>query len=293
MTATTALVLDARADLGEGALWDSRAGVLYWVDIMVGRLHVFDPARGDDRVFEIGQHVGTVVPRRSGGVLLALHHGIAAFDPETGKLDVLCDPEADRPGNRFNDGKCDPAGRFWAGTMAIDCSAGKGSLYRLDADRSLHRVLSPVSVSNGIVWSLDARTMYYTDTLSREVWAFDYDLATGAIANRRTAIRIPEADGLPDGMTIDAEGMLWVAHWGGGRVTRWDPRAGRLLDTIRVPASQVTSCAFGGPDLGTLYITSARRGLDANALAREPMAGALFCAKLDVIRGVPATEYAG
>jgi sugar lactone lactonase YvrE len=201
---------------------------------------------------------------------------------------MLCDPEGNRPEIRFNDGKCDPAGRFWAGTMAVAENAAIGSLFCLFADGHVERKLTGVRISNGIVWSLDHRTLYYIDSPRRIVDAFDYDLDTGAIANRRTAIDVHPEMGYPDGATLDAEGMLWIAHFGGARVTRWNPRTGQHLGTIALPASNITSCAFGGPKLDRLYITSASIGLKN----REPQAGALFCVDAGV-GGIPACEFAG
>jgi sugar lactone lactonase YvrE len=286
------LVLDARAMLGEGAFWDAERRRLLWVDILGCKLRIFDPATKENRTIDLDQHVGAVVPRRAGGVALALHHGFALMDLESGQLTMIHDPEADRPRNRFNDGKCDPAGRFWAGTISLDDEPGVAALYRMDADRCVHCVLEGVSISNGLAWSLDRRRMYYIDTPTREVATFDYDDATGAIAGRRVAIRVPESMGAPDGMTIDSEGMLWVALWGGGQVGRWDPATGRLLDTIAVPARLVTSCALGGPRLDELYITTARVGLSADELARQPLSGGLFRAPVPV-PGLPLPGYAG
>jgi len=286
---TVELVLDARAQLGEGAIWDTGRQVLYWVDITGQKLHEFDPATGRNRTWEMGQTVGTVVPRRAGGVLVAVSDGFAAFDLETGKLEVIADPEADSPETRFNDGKCDPAGRFWAGTMSTKGVAEAGSLYVLDTDHRVRKMAEKVSTSNGLVWSLDQRTMYYIDTRLQRVDAFDYDLATGNIANRRVAVPIPEDQGRPDGMTLDAEGMIWVAHWEGWRVTRWNPVTAELLATIKVPVARVTSCAFGGVNLDVLYITTARPAKDDPA---QPHAGSLFVVQPGV-RGLPAFMYAG
>jgi len=292
MNHTVSLVLDARAKLGEGAIWDFRQQRLLWVDIENRQLHVFDPATGTDRALDMGQRIGTVVPRRSGGAIVALENGFYAVDLVTGALQFLCDPEADRPDNRFNDGKCDPAGRLWAGTMSLQGQRQQGALWRLDADLSTHKMLAPVSTSNGIVWTPDARTMLYIDTPTGRVDAFDFDNATGAIANRRTAITIPAGMGHPDGSTLDAEGMLWIAHWDGGCITRWDPQTGKLLLTIPVPAQHVTSCAFGGRDLDDLYITTARIGLNDAQLAGQPHAGSVFHTRPGV-RGLPAVEFAG
>ncbi|HKE98640.1 MAG TPA: SMP-30/gluconolactonase/LRE family protein [Actinomycetes bacterium] len=263
------VVVDARARLGEGPAWDARSGELIWVDILAGRVHRFDPASGADRFVEVGRHVGVAVPRAAGGLLLAVRGGFAVLGDD-GTLAPVADVEADRPGNRMNDGKCDPRGRLWAGTVADDERPGAGALYRLDPDRSVHRMLGGVSISNGLAWSADGATMYYVDSPSQGVDAFDYDPGSGAIARRRRVVSIPRRDGTPDGMAIDDDGCLWVALWGGGRVRRHTPD-GRPDAQVELPASQVTSCAFGGPDRGDLYVTSAARGL-----AGEPLAGALF-----------------
>ena len=286
------LVLDAKATLGEGALWDSRQQRLLWVDIEQNEVHVFNPADDTDRVHSMGQMVGAVVPRRSGGWMLAVHHGFAFFDPESGKFSLLNDPEHHLTDNRFNDGKCDPAGRFWAGTMSLIRQPNSGSLYCMDVDCSVRQMLTEVTTSNGIVWSLDHSTMFYIDTGTHQVAAFDYDIETAEIANRRVIVEVPESDGKPDGMTIDSEGMLWVAHWNGGRVTQWNPESGSLEQTIPIPASRVTSCAFGGPNLDDLYITTARTGLGQDELAEQPHAGGLFRVRPGA-RGIDAYEFAG
>ncbi len=286
------LVLDAKATLGEGAIWDARAGRLYWVDIEAGRLHVFDPGDGSDRVFELGQSVSTVVPRTRGGVMLALEHGFAALDLQTGQLTPAGGPAEPLGGLRFNDGKCDPAGRFWAGTISLDRQPGAACLYCLEPDGQVRTMLRGVTNSNGLAWGPDYRTMYYIDTPTCAVAAFDYERATGRIESPRTVIAIPPERGKPDGMTIDAEGMLWIALWGGGCVQRWDPHSGRLLATLAVPARRVSSCALGGPALDDLYVTTARIGMSPAELAAEPHAGGLFRARPGV-SGVPAFEYAG
>lgn len=286
------LVLDSQATLGEGPIWSAREQCLYWVDIEAGRLHTFDPHVQVDRVAELGEMIGTVVPRRSGGVMLAMHHGFAAYDPHTATLTRWSDPEAHLPRNRFNDGKCDPAGRFWAGTLSLDRQPNAASLYCLEADGRVRTMLQGVTNSNGIAWSLDSTAMYYIDTPTLRVMQFDYDLVSGQIENPRTAITIPTGDGKPDGMTIDADGMLWIALWGGGCVGRWNPRTGECLACLDVPARQVTACAFGGPDLTDLYITTARIGLSEADVAAQPLAGGLFRARPGVA-GVTAFEFAG
>jgi sugar lactone lactonase YvrE len=290
---TAELVLDAEAELGEGPLWDVARQRLWWVDIEPGLLHCFDPATGDDDMYAIDQRIGTVVVRRSGGLMLAVEQGFAAYDIDSRKLTVIHDPEAHLPGNRFNDGKCDPAGRFWAGTMDMSGERrASGGLYSLDADGTVTKHVEDVQVSNGIVWTSDASTMYYIDTHTCRVDAFDYDTGSGRISNRRPVVRVPEDRGKPDGMAIDGDDNIWVAHWDGWCVAGYDPRTGETLAHIQVPAKQVTACAFGGPDLDQLYITTARTGQSDEALKDQPHAGSLFLARPGV-RGVPANSYAG
>jgi sugar lactone lactonase YvrE len=292
MSDNVKVLVDAHALVGEGPLWDEDQGVLYWVDILSNKLYIYEPTSGENRAFDVGQHVGTVVLRASGGVMLAVYDGFAAYDLASQTLTMINDPEADLPNNRFNDGKCDPAGRFWAGSMAYNEQSTQGSLYRLDPDLSVHKMLSNIGISNGIVWSLDQRMMYYIDSTAHTVRAFDYNNATGDISNERVVITVPQEMGLPDGMAIDTEGMLWVAHFGGGTVRRWDPDTGQVLTTIELPATQITACAFGDQNLDTLYITSAATRLDDAALAKQPHAGALFSVKPGV-RGVPTFKFAG
>jgi sugar lactone lactonase YvrE len=286
------LLIDAQAALGEGALWDPSSGILYWVDIDGGLLHAYEPQRGTDQVFPLGEMVSAVVVRRKGGLMLALRHGLAHFSPASGRLEIVAQPDKDRPNNRFNDGKCDPAGRFWVGTMDLALTPEAASLYCLDIDGSMRRVLTGVTCSNGIVWTRDARTMYYIDTPTREIAAFDYSVTTGEVSNRRAAIRVPERLGYPDGMCIDADDKLWVAMWGGSAVTHWDPVTGELVAAYALPVSQVTSCAFGGANLDELYVTSARAHLSCRSLALEPYAGGLFRLKPGA-SGVPCPPYLG
>ena len=293
---TASLLWEAGADLGEGALWDGRQQVLLWVDINRKEVHRYDPATGRDRKIVLDRKVGTVVPRRSGGLVVALEDRLCALNPDAGGpghpvLTVLAAPEPD-PGAdpaqlRFNDGKCDPRGRFWVGTM------GEGAaLYCLDTDGTCTRKLGGIRCSNGIAWNKARDTMYYIDSPTREIWAFPYDDGTGALGEKRVIVQVPEGYGVADGATLDAEGMLWAAHWGGSRVCRWNPDTGALLREIHVPAAHVTSCAFGGENLETLYITTARAGLSEEELREQPLAGALFQVKPGV-RGIPAYAYGG
>ncbi len=292
MSLKAVLLIDAHALVGEGPIWDADANVLWWVDIMSSELYAYDPQTGENRKWNVGQHVGTVVQRAAGGLMLAVQDGFAAFDPASGALEMLADPEANLPGNRFNDGKCDPAGRFWAGSMAYEDQSEQGSVYRMDTDHSVHRMIGDIGISNGIIWSLDARTMYYTDSLDFAIRAYDYDAATGGISNERVIIDIPKAMGFADGFTIDEEGMLWVAHYGAGRVRRWNPDTATVLAEIDLPAVGVTACAFGGPGLDQLFITSASLRLNDAEKAQQPHAGGLFVAEVGV-RGLAADKYGG
>ena len=292
MSLKAELLIDAHALVGEGPIWDGDANVLWWVDIMASELYAYDPARGENRRWDIGQHVGTVVQRASGGLMLALQDGFAAFEPESSTLEVISEPEAHLPGNRFNDGKCDPGGRFWAGSMAYEDQLGQGSVYRLDRDHSVHKMIEDIGISNGIIWSLDAKTMYYTDSLDFAIRAYDFEIETGGISSERIAIDIPKEMGFADGFTIDEEGMLWVAHYGGGRVLRWNPDTATVLAEIELPTVGVTACAFGGPGLDRLYITTASFRLSEAEKAQQPHAGGLFVAEPGV-RGVAADKYEG
>ena len=284
-------ILHAQAALGEGALWNPETKQLYWVDIEGRALHIFDPATGQDRHLPTGKRVGTVVPMHGGNVLVALQTGIYRLDTTTGALTRLADPITDE-NLRFNDGKCDPAGRFWVGTFDLQQRPHAGTLYRFDPDGRTHVMLRHITNSNGIAWSLDRRTMYYIDTPTMAVQAFDYDNASGEIDDPRVIIRFPTGRGGPDGMTIDAEGKLWVAVWGGGCVHRYDPATGVLLQVVAVPAPFTSSCAFGGPELKTLFITSARGGLPLQQLAEFPLSGNVFAAQPGVA-GVPACFFGG
>jgi sugar lactone lactonase YvrE len=286
------LVVDSRAALGEGPCWDHRSGLLYWVDIEGMRVHWFDPQTNEDRWIQLQQMVGAAVPRQSDGLIAALANGIHLLDLETERLTLVGDPESGLELNRFNDGKCDAAGRFWAGTMGLRGRKQAGSLYCIEPDRTIRKVIGGVSISNGIGWSPDGRTMYYIDTPRKTVAAYPYDPATGTLGDERIAVVIPEGQGGPDGMTVDVQGNLWVAQWGGWQVSCWNPDTGERLASIPVPAAQVSSCAFGGPNLDELYITTARTGLSEEALAKQPHAGGIFRFKPGV-QGMPAHFYAG
>ncbi|XEC92641.1 SMP-30/gluconolactonase/LRE family protein [Paenibacillus tarimensis] len=286
------LVHDTFAELGEGPSWDERNQVLYWVDITGKKLHMYNPQAKENKTVDTGKYIGAVVPRRSGGVVMALQDGFYAYHFETGEISLIGKPEDQKPGTRFNDGKCDAAGRFWAGTMSLNGTPEMGALYCLDTDFSIRKVIDNVSVSNGITWSPDHKKMYYIDSDTKQVVAYDFDLETAAISNRKVIIDLTDGNVFPDGMTSDEEGMLWIALWDGHSVTRWNPNTGERLETVHVPAARSSSCIFGGPALNELYITSARIGLNEEALSKQPSAGGLFTARMDV-KGLPTYAFGG
>jgi sugar lactone lactonase YvrE len=273
--AAVELVLDARADLGEGPRWDSAQQRLLWVDIMRGRVHAFTPSTGACRNVAVGRPVGALACCRDGSLVLAVAGGFARLDLDSETFEMQAAVEADRPQDRMNDGACDSAGRFWAGTMALDEGPGAGALYRLDPDLTVHTMLTGVTISNGLDWSLDGRRMYYVDSPTRRIDVFDFDAATGSIANRRTFASVPADAGVPDGLTVDAAGFVWLALWGGAALRRFAPD-GTLERVVPLPVTHPTSCAFGGAALDELYITTARRPLTAEEKARQPQAGGVF-----------------
>jgi sugar lactone lactonase YvrE len=272
------LVADAHAQLGEGPLWDARTSELLWVDILAGVVHRFDPATGSDRAFDAGSYVGAVVPRARGGYALAVAAGFALADDDGYVTPLVAVGHDDAV--RMNDGACDSAGRFWAGSMRLDEASGGGCLYRLDAEHRVDAICPGVTISNGIAWSLDDTRLYYADTPTSRIDVFDFDPVGGTVSGRRVLTAV---EGFPDGLVVDAEGFLWVAFWGGGQVRRYSPQ-GHLADVIEVPAANTTKCAFGGPELADLYITT--------AAGEEPHAGGLFVAQPGVA-GLPANAYAG
>ena len=284
-------VLQAQADLAEGPHWWAEKGVLLWVDIEASRVGLFDPVTGLNRFLVVPSHVGAVVPMSDGELLVATAQGFVRLHPDSGVVSSLQDPEDDRPGNRFNDGKCDPWGRFWAGSMAYNFAAGAGSLWRVNADFSCVRQRQGLTISNGLAWSQDRGTLYLIDSPTRQVLAFPLTPSGDLLGEATACITIPKAwDALPDGMCIDAEGKLWIALFGGGAVTRWDPVSGLLLERLELPCRQVTSCCFGGPNLDQLFVTTARQEMDAAAIKAEPLAGGLFQAEVGV-KGLPAACF--
>lgn len=282
---------DAHAELGEGPMWDPAGQCLYWVDILRGHVHRVDADTRTARVFAVGRMVGSVAPTTAGDLVLAVQGGFARLDPATGQVRPVADADVGRPDIRMNDGACDPAGRFWAGTMALDERPRAGRLYRLDSDGTVHTMLDEVSISNGIDWTDDGARMYYIDTPTSAIDLFDFDLASGRIANRRTFVRIPPEDGFPDGLTLDADGNVWVALWGGSAVHCYAPDGVRQT-IVRVPAPYPTSCAFGGADLRDLFITTATIKMTGAERAAQPSAGGVFVTRPGVA-GRPPHRFKG
>ena len=291
MTAEPELVLDARAELGEGPIWDDARERLLFVDIMRGHVHEFDPSTGEDRVIEVGQPVGAIAPTVRGDWVIAAKDGFHRLDPASGRTSLIAEVEADRDDTRMNDGYVDSQGRLWAGTMGLDDGADRGALYRLDPDGRVHRMLAPVGISNGIDWSPDDRTLYYVDTPTGRIDAYDYDPDRGVIGRRRPFVTIPSEVGYPDGLIVDAAGYVWLCLWKGGEVRRFDSD-GRLDRVVAMPVTLTTKCAFGGPDLDDLYVTSAWIDLDEHERAQQPNAGGLYRIRTG-LRGRPARRFGG
>ena len=282
---------DLRADVGEAPHWDERTKSLLFVDLTGGVVFRYDRSGMALGSFSVGQEVGAVVPRRGGGLVLAVRDGIAVASDTGEGFEITAPVEREISGNRMNDAKCDPAGRLFAGTTAFDFSPRSAALYRVEPDWSFEQIARDVTQSNGIAWSPDGSRMYFIDSATQGVDVFDYDARTGSAGNRRRLVTIDRAHGIPDGMTADSQGNVWVACFGGGAVRCFSP-AGVLLEEIFLPVSQVTSCAFGGPELADLYVTSAAYRLSPGQLKRQPHAGATFVCRPGAA-GLPASSFAG
>ena len=286
-----AIVLDLHLELGEAPIWDAETRALVFVDCLQGTIYRFQPDPGTLATIQVFDKpkIGAAIPRRTGGYAVSSTEGLLAVEPD-GQRSLLVPVERDRPFQRLNDAKCDSRGRLVTGTFSVKFERGLGALYRIDPDLSVSRLQTGVSISNGIGWSPDETILYYVDTSSRGIDCFDYDIETGAIANRRRFVAVAREEGFPDGLAVDAEGHVWIALYRGGAVRRYAPD-GRLVATVSLPVSGVTSCNFGGPDLGDLYITTARHGIAAGRLAEEPDAGALFRCRPGVT-GLPSHRCA-
>ncbi len=280
-------IVDAKSTLGEGVFWDERENLVYWVDIDGCQVHRYDPVLDRDESRDLGKKVGTVAATSSGKLAVGLQDGFYLYDFGEGLLEKRCDPMEGNPDNRFNDGKAGPDGRFYIGTMG---ERNRQSLYRIEPDNTWSEIETGISCSNGVVWSLDHSVFYYVDSPTQKVVAYDFEKETGSIQNKRVVVDVVPELGIPDGMTIDSEGMLWVAHWQGFCVRRWNPNTGEEIGKIEVPVERVTSCAFGGADLKDLYITTASVEMTADDWSEYPSSGGLFRITLDVA-GVPSFRF--
>lgn len=279
------VALEAGAELGEGPIWDARSDRLVWVDILGRAVHVFDPETGVDRAIAVPGMPGIAVPRRAGGLVLAIDHGFGFVD-DAGRFELIAEVPQGSVTARMNDGNCDAAGRLWAGTTGLNAEPGAGVLYRLDPDLRVTAMLEGVTESNGIDWSPDDRRMYYVDTMERRVDVFDFDLESGAITNRRPFAAVDDGEVLPDGLTVDADGHVWVACWGGAAVRRFTPD-GVPAGGVSLPTPHITSPGFGGRGLDRLFITSAREGLSDDQRAADAAAGDLFVCEPGVTGRAP------
>jgi sugar lactone lactonase YvrE len=280
------LYIDARATLGESPVWDAKTQTLYWLDVLERRVYA-----GSKAILQLDEYLGCLAPRKEGGLIIAQRRGIRALKPDMKSLRRLCTPRGEPAHNRFNDGKCDPRGRFIAGTMDHNQQEASGSLYSVSPEARPKKLLRRVRISNGLAWSPDGKTMYFIDTPTRDVMAFDYDLDTGNIMNARVIIHFEETFGWPDGMTSDTDGNLWIAMWGGSRITQWQPD-GTLLAQFGVEALNVTSCVFGGANMNELFITTALAKMDAASFRKHPHAGGVFRMETSVT-GLPTYEFGG
>jgi sugar lactone lactonase YvrE len=284
--------LPTHNSLGEGALWSEAEQALYWVDLDTNYFYRWDYRTGQQQTFDAGQLVGCLRLRAKGGLVLAAQHGFAFWDFDRNQLTPVADPEKS-PRFRFNDGNVDPQGRFWAASMLFGDEIGQpgGSLYRLDPDGTVHRLATGQAIPNGIGWNPDHTIMYQADTTYNTIYAYDYDDATGRVENRRDFVYTPNGPGQPDGFTLDAEGYIWSCCWDGWAVVRYDPQ-GRVDRVINLPVARVTSCAFGGPDLDELFITTASTGLSEEERRQQPLAGDIFRLRPGV-KGGPSYSFAG
>ena len=284
------LVLDEFMELGEGPCWDEIEQALYWVDTDFKRVHKYCPYVGSKEEYQLEQKIGAVVKEGTDTLICAMENGFYRISQRDGSREFLCDPEVDKPDNLFNDGKCDKYGRFWAGTMNRNEIKNQGTLYILNSDNRCEPRLENVTISNGIAWTEDYQTMYYIDTATYKVVAFDYDIEHGAICNKRIVIEFDPGLGMPDGMTIDENGNLWIAMWGGACVLHCNPSKGEIIKKVELPVSNVTSCTFGGKDLDILYITTARAELSEEERKAQPYAGGLFQAQVST-KGFPSNRF--
>ena len=289
------ILVDQKALTGESPSWDARHKVLYWLDVPRATIFVYNPATRRNQSIDLSKDfssIGSVVACNSGGLLFTPERKIACFDFNKQSYQILAEVEQDLPGNRFNDGKCDPHGRYLAGTMQnISDGTPTGSLYSMDHELKVRKLLDGLVISNGLGWSPDYRTFYLADSASRDIWAFDYDLEHGNISRQRTAFTLQKGSWVADGLTTDSEGMLWLALWDGACIQRWNPQSGELLASYPFPAKRTSCPVFGGEDMHDLYVTSAAIGLEADDWQAYPHNGALMRLKTE-FTGLPSFRFA-
>ena len=284
---TATLEYKINSKLGEGALWNYKTQEFYWVDIEGKTLNIYNPKTKTNKVIKTPSRVGTVVPYTKQQAVVALEDGIYKINLENGDLKQISNVESDITENRFNDGKCDPKGNLWVGSMHLKESLPNANLYKVEPNGVTTKMVDSVTISNGIVWSKDTKKMYYIDTPSKSIKSYDYNIETSTISNEKIAVNIPESLGYPDGMTIDENDTLWVGLWNGNAVAQFDPKTGELISKIEVPAHNVTACAFGGENLDILYITTSTNDMTDEERKKYPLAGSIFKCKPGV-KGVPA-----
>lgn len=269
--------------VGESPIWSSEERALYWVDILGQKIHRFHPEQLKHSSISLDQPVAAIAFTKNGQILAALRKSLALIDWKKASYTVIAEFEMDKPNNRFNDGKCDKEGRFWVGTMdSLLWDQPLGSLYRVDSDLSVHRILTNISCANGIGWSPDDSVMYFTESFRYAIFAYDYNSKSGSISNGRIFAEVDRnSGGFPDGLTVDKEGYVWSAHCGLGQVVRYSPN-GKVDLVIKMPVPRPTSCVFGGNNYNTLYVTSAQETLNSQELCQWPLSGSIFSCNLGI-----------
>lgn len=279
MQTYTYSTIPAQCFLGESPYWSLERQSFFWVDIENGKLFEHHIESANTKTYTFPHRLTVVLEAKDGKLILGLDRKLASFDLETEELTWILEVESDLPLNRFNDGKCDAKGRLWIGTLSTKFTTGSGTLYKFGKDLKPEIQLAQLTISNGMAWTADNRTFYFIDTPTRQIKAFHFELASGKIEFDRIAVEIPEELGFPDGMCIDREGMLWVAHYGGSGVYRWNPTTGKLIEKVELPVPNITSCAFGGENMDTLLITTAQENLTSEQLKEYPLSGDVFLVK--------------
>jgi sugar lactone lactonase YvrE len=285
-----ALEFKINSQLGEGAFWDYKNQKLYWVDIEGKSLHIYDPKTKINKTYQTPSRIGTVVPINNTEAIIALEDGIYKINTQTGEIILFSDIESKQTENRFNDGKCDVNGNLWVGSMNLKQNKPTARLYKINKKGEAKKMLDSITISNGIVWTSNNKTMYYIDTPTGKIKAFDFDKNKSTITNERIAVYVPESLGYPDGMAIDNENMLWVGMWNGNAVARFNPHTGKFISKIEVPAHNITSCAFGGKNLDTLFITTASIDMTIEEREKYPDAGSIFFA-VPGVKGVESNYF--